>query len=429
MKSTQLYIFAFLAFVGTVIANPPFKEFITCLFLNRNELVLIYPTNYPKALQYMKTYRIFFSLLLSLLTLFFFSCGGSSSETAETEEAPEEVAVSEPEPEPTPEPEPEPTPEPEPEPTPAPEAESSTLKIAYSDWPGWVAWEIAIQKKWFEEEGVDVEFLWFDYVASMDAYVAGQVDAVCMTNGDALVTGATGKPSVGIIVNDYSNGNDMVVAKPGIESVADLKGKSVGVEEGFVCHLLLLKALEENGMSAEDVTIVNTPTDETPQVLASGSVDAIAAWQPNSGQALKSVPGSKPIFTSADAPGIIYDLLCVSSESLEANKEAWAKVVLVWYRIVDYPMDEENMDEALKILSARVSLEPAEYEPFFKGTKILTLDEALKYWAKGDGLDSVYGSTDIVDDFNVKFEVYGEPLDTGKYLDPSLTQAFADKFK
>ena len=43
--------------------------------------------------------------------------------------------------------------------------------------------------------------------------------------------------------------------------------------------------------------------------------------------------------------------------------------------------------------------------------------------------NSVYGSTDIVDDFNVKFEVYGEPLDTGKYLDPSLTQAFADLFK
>ena len=79
------------------------------------------------------------------------------------------------------------------------------LKIAYSDWPGWVAWEIGIQKKWFAEAGVDVEFLWFDYVPSMDAYVAGQVDAVCMTNGDALVTGATGKPSVGIILNDYSN--------------------------------------------------------------------------------------------------------------------------------------------------------------------------------------------------------------------------------
>ena len=27
------------------------------------------------------------------------------------------------------------------------------LKIGYSDWPGWVAWEIGIQKGWFEEEG------------------------------------------------------------------------------------------------------------------------------------------------------------------------------------------------------------------------------------------------------------------------------------
>ena len=97
------------------------------------------------------------------------------------------------------------------------------LKIAYSDWPGWIAWQIGIDKGWFKEAGVEVEFMWFDYVASMDAYVAGQVDAVPMTNGDALVTGATGKPSVAIIINDFSNGNDMIVAAPGIDSLEDLK--------------------------------------------------------------------------------------------------------------------------------------------------------------------------------------------------------------
>ena len=40
----------------------------------------------------------------------------------------------------------------------------ASLKIAYSDWPGWVAWEIGIQKGWFDEEGVDVEFEWLEYV-------------------------------------------------------------------------------------------------------------------------------------------------------------------------------------------------------------------------------------------------------------------------
>jgi len=304
---------------------------------------------------------------------------------------------------------------------------AAPLKIAYSDWPGWVAWEIGIQKGWFKEAGVEVDFQWFDYVPSMDAFVAGKVDAVCMTNGDALVTGATGKPSVGIIINDFSNGNDMIVAAPGIESMKELKGKKVGLEEGFVTHLLLLTGLERNGMKAEDVTIVNTPTNETPQVLASKAVDAISAWQPNSGQALKALPGSKPVFSSADAPGIIYDLLYVSAESLEKNRDEWAKVVKVWYRIADYIRDEENIDEALKILAGRVKISPEEYEPFLKGTYILTLDEALKRWEKGEGLGNVYGSSKVVDDFNLKAGVYEKAQDVDKYLDPSLTKALSAK--
>lgn len=308
-------------------------------------------------------------------------------------------------------------------------AHAEPLKIAYSDWPGWVAWEIGIQKKWFEEEGVDVKFMWFDYVPSMDAYVAGQVDAVCMTNGDALVTGATGKPSVGIIMNDYSNGNDMVVAAPGADSLKDLKGKKIGVEIGFVDHLLLLKGLAASGMTEKDVELVNTPTNETPQVLKSGAVSAIAAWQPNSGQALKAVAGSKPIFTSADAPGLIYDVLYVSPESLEKRKADWEKVVKVWYRIVDFIKDESHFDETLKILSSRVSVKPEEYESFFRGTYILSLDEALNRWKKADGLGSIYGSTKIVDDFNVKNEVYKESQDISKYLDPSLTEAYAKSKK
>lgn len=306
---------------------------------------------------------------------------------------------------------------------------AAPLKIAYSDWPGWVAWQIGIDKGWFEEEGVDVDFMWFDYVASMDAYVAGTVDAVCMTNGDALVTGATGKPSVGIILNDFSNGNDMVVAAPGIESLDGLKGKKVGLEEGFVTHLLLLKGLEDNGIAESEVTIVNTPTNETPQVLASGAVDAIAAWQPNSGQALKTVDGSKPVYTSADAPGLIYDLLFVSPESLEARPDDWAKVVKVWYRIVDFLQDEANLDEAMKILAGRVEISPEEYESFYKGTRILTLEEALGRWAVADGLGSVYGSSKVADDFNVKFEVYDDAQDVSKYLDPSLTKAYAESAK
>jgi len=295
------------------------------------------------------------------------------------------------------------------------------LKIGYSDWPGWVAWEVAVDKGWFKEAGVDVKFEWFDYVASMDAFAAGQLDAVSMTNGDALVTGATGAKSVMILVNDYSNGNDMVIGGPGIGSVKELKGKKVGVEIGFVSHLLLLNALKKNGMSEADVELVNVPTNETPQVLASGEVDAIVAWQPSSGSALELVPGSKPIYTSADEPGLIYDLLCVSPESLSANRDAWKKVIEVWYRAVAYIQDPKTTDDAVKIMAARVGLPPESYKKFISGTKILTLEEAKKHFAKGDGFSSVYGSSKISDDFNVANKVYEQPQDIDAYIDPSLT--------
>lgn len=295
------------------------------------------------------------------------------------------------------------------------------LKIGYSDWPGWVAWEVALEKKWFKEAGVDVKFEWFDYVASMDAYAAGQLDAVHMTNGDALVTGSTGAPSVMILINDYSNGNDMVVAQPGIDSIKGLKGKKVGVEVGFVGHLMLLKALEENGLTESDVTLVNVPTNETPQVLASGEVDAVVAWQPSSGQALSMVAGSKAVFTSANNPGIIYDGLSVNPASLSAREDDWKKVLKVWYKTVDYINDPKTHDDAVAIMASRAGLSAEDYAPFLKGTKMLTLDEAKAVYKKAGGLDSIYGSSKVSDDFNVANKVYDTPQDINPYFDGSLT--------
>lgn len=295
------------------------------------------------------------------------------------------------------------------------------LKIGYSDWPGWVAWEVGIEKGWFKEAGVDVKFEWFDYVASMDAFAAGKLDGVGMTNGDALVTGSTGARSIMILMNDYSNGNDMIVAKPGITSVKQLKGKKIGVEIGFVGHLLLLNALEKSGLSEADVELINVPTNETPQVLASGDVDAIVAWQPSSGMALSLVPGSKAIYTSADEPGLIYDLLAVSPESYASKNAEWKKVAKVWYRIVDYIKDPKTFDDAISIMASRVGLKPAEYKKFVKGTKILTLEEAKGFFKKGEGFKSIYGSTKISDDFNVANKVYDKPLAIETYIDPAIT--------
>lgn len=318
-----------------------------------------------------------------------------------------------------------PTPKPEAatkvEPTPASvPASKGPLRIGYSDWPGFVAWEIALQKGWFKEAGVDVDFIWFEYVPSMEAYTAGKLDAVSVTNGDALVMGSGGAKSVAILVNDYSDGNDMIVAKRGITKVAQLKGKKVGVEVGFVSHLLLIKALEREKLNQIDLSLVNVPTDQTPQLLKSGTVDAVVAWQPSSGQALAEVPGSSAIFTSRDVPGLIYDLLAVNPKALAERRDEWKRLVKVWFRVVDYLKDAAHREEAAKLMAGRVGLTPEKYKPLMAGTHFLDLADEIKHFERGDTLASVYFSSKTADDFQVRNQVYKAPVPYEQYLDPSL---------
>ncbi len=297
------------------------------------------------------------------------------------------------------------------------------LKIGYSDWPGWVAWQVAIDKGWFKEAGVSVTFEWFDYSASMEAFSAGKIDAVTMTNGDALVTGSAGAKSVMVMLTDYSNGNDMIVGKPGIKSIKDLKGKKVAVEQGLVEHLLLLNALKKAGMKEADVTLVNAKTNEMPQVLASGDVAAVGAWQPISGQAMKALPGARPIYTSANEPGLIYDVLAVNPASAKQRKAEWLKVVKVWDKVVHYINDPKTQPDAVRIMAARVGIAPEAYLPLLKGTKLLSLEEGRKIYVKGEGFGSLYGSSKVADDFNVANGVYKAHENVDAYIDPSFTNA------
>ncbi len=296
------------------------------------------------------------------------------------------------------------------------------LKVAFSDWPGWTALEIASQKGWFKEAGVDVELLWFEYGPSMEAFTAGKCDAVTVTNGDALVTGANGAKNVMILMTDFSNGNDMIVANPGIASIKDLKGKKVAIEIGFVEHLLLLNGLKKAGLTEKDVELVPTPTNQTPQVLASGQVDAIGAWQPNSGAALKAVPGSKAIYSSANEPGLIYDAVVVSPQSLATRRGDWVKFVAVWDKVVAYIRDPATREDAIKIMAARAGVDAKEYAHFLPGTRFLSLTEGVKVLAaQTEGFDSLLGSSKIANEFNVTNGVYKESQDVASYIDAKVT--------
>jgi NitT/TauT family transport system substrate-binding protein len=240
---------------------------------------------------------------------------------------------------------------------------------------------------------------------------------------DALVNGANGAKSKIIALLDYSDGQDMIIGKPGVNSIKDLKGQKVGLELTLVEHLLLLKALEANGMKQSDIELVNTPTNETPQTLASGKVAAVGAWYPVSGQALKAVAGSKALFTSAEAKGLIYDVLAVNPTSFAKRKTEWEKVVKVYYRCVDYVLDEKTREDAVKIMAAKVGADPVEYAKALPGCHYLTLAEAKKAYKKGAGLDSIYGAMTVGNKFNMDNKVYKVSQKPESYLTSSIVEA------
>jgi len=300
----------------------------------------------------------------------------------------------------------------------------STLKIGYSDWPGWLVWEIAKQKGFFKEAGVNADLVWFeDYGASIDAYTAGKLDAILIACGDSLKE----KPSTIIVLTDYSDGNDMIIGKPGVESIKDLKGKTIGLEQDLVEHLLLMAALEKNDLKEEDVAVKKVKTEETTQTLKSGQVDAIGAWYPISGRTLKEVPGSKPLFTSAEAPGLIYDALQVDRESLASRRAEWKKLVGVWFKCLDFLNDPKTHDEAVAIMAKRIDTKPEDLAKNLKGTHLLDREGNRKALEKRDSLDSIHGSLKNADKFYLARKVYKDGKVIDKFVDPSLVQEIIDK--
>jgi NitT/TauT family transport system substrate-binding protein len=298
------------------------------------------------------------------------------------------------------------------------------LKVAYSDWPGWLVWEIAKQKGFFKDAGVNIDLVWFtDYGASIDAYTAGKLDGIMIDCGSSL----SARSSVIIVLTDYSDGNDMIIGKEGIKSIKDLKGKTIGLEENLVEHLLLVTALAKNGLTESDVKIKKVKTEDTTAALKAGGVDAIGAWYPISGRTLTEVAGSQKLFTSKEAPGLIFDALQVDPQSLDKRRGDWKKVVGVWFKCLDFLKDPKTHEEAVRIMAKRIDGSAVDLEKNLKGTHLLDGEGNLKAMRKRNTLDSIYGSLQNADRFYLERKVYDKARNVVRMVDPTLVKEVLGK--
>lgn len=202
-------------------------------------------------------------------------------------------------------------------------AVAESLKVAYNQWAGFSPVFVAAEKGYFKEAGLDVELVAFPGPGdSLAPLLAGHIDVSLTTPDNVIIMNAGGADLVCTYMIDTSDGADAIIAKAGINKPADLKGKTVATTVGEVNHLLLLKALEAGGVKAEDVNIVNMNPDDAGAAFVAGSVDAAVTWEPWISQA--KAAGGKAIFSSADAPNIIVDVMAMSKATLKNKFDAVA---------------------------------------------------------------------------------------------------------
>lgn len=306
--------------------------------------------------------------------------------------------------------------------------EGDAIVIGYSNWAGWWPWAIAEQEGLFAKNNVNVEMKWFDgYLASMEAFAAGQLDGNSQTLNDTISFAADAvNGEVAILVNDNSAGNDKIIVTEEINTIEDLKGKKVAVEEGVVDDFLLTLALESKGMKRDDVEIVPLETGAAAAAFASGQTDAVGAFPPFWLTALKR-EGSKELVSSAEFPGAIPDLLVVSQKLIDEQPEKAQALVNTWFDVLDFM--GQNPQKADEIMATRADVTIEELQLFKEGTKIFTIEENLEAFSDGDNMKHMPFAAPQMADFMVGVGFIPEAPDLTKILDDQFVQAYAAAVK
>jgi len=298
-----------------------------------------------------------------------------------------------------------------------------TIRLGFSAWPGWFPWQVAKDQGFFDAAGVKVDITYFEsYTDSLNALSAGKLDANSQTLNDTISSVAGGAQESVVLVNDNSTGNDQIIAGPGIANVADLKGKTVGVEEGTVDHFLLLLGLEKAGLQPGDIKLQPLATDAAAAAFAAGQLDAVGVFAPFTTKALER-SGSKALFTSADFPGAIPDHLVVAKKLAQQRPDDVQKVVTAWYKTLAWI--EANPDKATEIMAQRGGVSVADYKDYGKGTRLFSVTDNVAAYSPGSDMSHLNFAAESMSKFLLDNKLIDKAPDLAGLLDPRFVEQAA----
>jgi NitT/TauT family transport system substrate-binding protein len=247
------------------------------------------------------------------------------------------------------------------------------LRIAANPWPGYEFLFLAEQKGFFLAESVDVRLV--ETMALADtrrAFERRQVDIFGGTLVELLLSRQLSDRKAQVFyLCDYSNGSDVILARPPLAAVPDLKGKRIGVEPASVNLTLLAAALHRHALTLRDVIIIPLAQDAMPAAAAGMAVDALVSYPPVSLHLQRA--GFTAIFDSTQVPGEIVDVLAADADVLRTRPRDCAAVVRAFVRAQRFAA--EHPDEAHSIMAGRERISVPEFRSALAGIRIVPFHE------------------------------------------------------
>jgi NitT/TauT family transport system substrate-binding protein len=232
--------------------------------------------------------------------------------------------------------------------------DSSTVRFGYiADYNGASLLAIAEKQGLWAAQGLTPEIRVFNNgPLQIQALGAGDLDFGYIGPG-AFWLPASGQSKI-VAINTLTFA-DRVIAQPGITSMADLKGRKVGVPEGTSGDMVLNLALQQAGMTTDDIEKVPMDPSTVVSAFVSGQIDAAGIWYPLIGTSIKpKVPDLVEVASTRDFPDSSFPTAFVSGK--DVDDELTSKVIAVLQQANDWRAEhpEEAIAESAALLKMDV---------------------------------------------------------------------------
>lgn len=242
--------------------------------------------------------------------------------------------------------------------------DNAKIKLGTNIWPGYELIYLAREKEYLPGK---LSILEFDNATQViNGFKNGIIDVAALTIDEVLNLASTHLDLKILLICDYSNGADALVAKNGISKISDIKGKKIGVENTALGGYFLSRILDLGNLSESDIEIVHTPIDSQVEEYKKNKFDAVVTFDPVKSELIRL--GAREIASSAAVPNEIIDVLVVRRSTYEKNKEYFSLLYHSWFRALEFM--QTNKVQSLAIMATREKLSVREFENALKSINI-----------------------------------------------------------